>query len=137
MAEAWRADLAGDGLAEAVIERRIGRSDDLHRHAPELLAVLVDLSAMHTYPDERRARAERDLFVLSGGAAIEALLVALAARGLGAAWTSSTVFSPTTIRDVLGLPEEWEPLGTVAVGWPEAPVPRRPAPTIEGVLTDL
>jgi coenzyme F420-0:L-glutamate ligase/coenzyme F420-1:gamma-L-glutamate ligase len=137
MTAAWRVDLVGDGLDAATIERRIRRSDDLHRRAPELLAVFVDLSGMHRYPDARRTRAERDLFVLSGGAAIEALLVALAARGLGAAWTSSTVFPVTTIREVLELPAEWEPLGTVAVGWPEAAVPRRAEPTLDGVLTDL
>jgi coenzyme F420-0:L-glutamate ligase / coenzyme F420-1:gamma-L-glutamate ligase len=127
MADAWRSDLAADGVDEATIAARLARSDALHREAPVLLAAFVDLAASHPYPDARRARAERDLFVLSGGAAIEALLVALAARGLGAAWTSSTAFCPETVRTILGLPETWEPLGTVAVGWPAGPVPLRPS----------
>jgi coenzyme F420-0:L-glutamate ligase/coenzyme F420-1:gamma-L-glutamate ligase len=129
MAEAWRADLGADGVDAATIAERVRRSDGVHREAPVLLAVFVDLAAAHPYPDARRARAERDLFVLSGGAAIEALLVALAARGLGSAWTSSTAFCPDTVRDVLGVPETWEPLGTVAIGWPDGPIaPRSPQP---------
>jgi coenzyme F420-0:L-glutamate ligase / coenzyme F420-1:gamma-L-glutamate ligase len=134
MGEAWRRDLGGDGLPGTTAERRIGRSDALHRGAPVLLAVFVDLSATHHYPDERRTRAERDLFVLSGGAAIQALLVALAARGLGAAWTSSTAFCADEVRTVLDVPASWDPIGTVAVGWPAEPIQPRPPTTPDGVL---
>lgn len=136
MAEAWRADLGDDGIDEATIAARIVRSDAIHRAAPELLAVFIDLAGAHRYPDERRSRAERDLFVLAGGAAIEAMLVALSARGLGAAWTSSTVFAPDTVRAALGVPDGWEPLGTVAVGWPAAPIEPRPTPSVQGVLEE-
>ncbi len=134
MGEAWRRDLGGDALPVPTVERRIGRSDVLHRGAPVLLAAFVDLSATHHYPDERRARAERDLFILSGGAAIEALLIALAARGLGAAWTSSTAFCPDEVRTVLDVPESWDPLGTIAVGWPAQPIQARPPTSPDGVL---
>ncbi len=136
MADVWRDDLRTDGVDEATIDARLARSDALHRTAPVLLVVLVDLAAAHPYPDDRRTRAERDLFVLSGGAAVEALLVALAARGLGAAWTSSTAFCPDTVREVLGLPSTWEPLGTVAVGWPAGPVPPRSMLSGDGMLTE-
>jgi len=136
MAQAWRADLAADGLAEERIAARVAHSDALHRTAPELLAIFVDLEAAHPYADERRSRAERDLFVLAGGAAIEALLVTLASRGLGAAWTSSTVFCSETVRETLSTPNTWEPLGTVAIGWPASPVPPRPAPDTAGVLDE-
>jgi coenzyme F420-0:L-glutamate ligase/coenzyme F420-1:gamma-L-glutamate ligase len=136
MAAAWRRDLRADGTDEATIDARLARSDALHRAAPVLLAAFVDLSAVHPYTDERRARAERDLFVLSGGAAIEALLVTLAARGLGAAWTSSTAFCPDTVREVLGLPDALEPLGTVAIGWPDGPVGPHSAPPTDGLLEE-
>ena len=136
MADAWRADLRADGLADAAIDARIARSDVLHRTAPELLAMFVDLSEAQPYPDERRARAERDLFVLAGGAAIEALLVTLAARGLGAAWTSSTVFCAEPVRTTLAVPGTWEPIGTIAIGWPAAPVTPRREPDTAGVLED-
>jgi len=137
MAAAWSEDLRADGVDEATIDARLAHSDALHREAPVLLAAFIDLAAAHCYPDDRRTRAERDLFVLSGGAAIEALLVALAARGLGAAWTSSTTFCPEPVRATLALPADWEPLGTIAIGWPAEPVPPRDATSSEDLLEDL
>jgi coenzyme F420-0:L-glutamate ligase / coenzyme F420-1:gamma-L-glutamate ligase len=134
MAVVWRDDLRGDGLDEAAIERRIARSDRLLRDAPELLVLSVERSGAHRYPDERRRTAERDLFLLSGGAAIEALLVTLAAHGLGAAWVSSTVFCPAVVRDVLALDADHEPLGMIAVGWPVSAPPVRTTHPGEGLL---
>jgi coenzyme F420-0:L-glutamate ligase/coenzyme F420-1:gamma-L-glutamate ligase len=127
MADTWREDLRRDGAAEEAIERRIARSDSVLRTAPELLALFVDVAEAHPYPDVRRRTAERDLFLLSGGAAIEAMLVALAANGLGAAWISSSVFCPDTVRLVLDIGADVEPLGMIAVGWPaSAPTMRAP-----------
>jgi coenzyme F420-0:L-glutamate ligase / coenzyme F420-1:gamma-L-glutamate ligase len=136
MATRWRADLDGDGLDPERIERRIARSDAVLRDAPELLAAFVTLDGAHTYPDPRRSTAERDLFVLSGGAALANLQIVLAAHGLGAAWISSTVFCPDTVRAELDLPETWQPIGMVAVGHPagDPPAPRPPVDVTDVLL---
>lgn len=131
MAVAWREDLAGDGTPEATIARRLAGSDRVLRAAPELLAAFVSLDGSHTYPDTRRRAAERDLFLLSGGAALANLQVVLAAHGLGAAWLASTVFCAEVVRRELDLPADLEPLGMVAVGWPASPPAARPAPAAD------
>lgn len=122
----WEADLRADGFAEDAIARRLSRGDLLWQ-APELLVPCLVPEGMHPYPDERRRDAERSMFLLSMGAGIENLLVALAAEGLGSAWIGSTLFCAEVVRSVLALPEDWHPCGTVAVG-----LPRRPAAAREG-----
>ncbi len=134
MTEQWRADLSGDGVASRTIERRIARSDAILRTAPVLLLPLVSLEEAHDYPDQRRATGERDLFLLSAGAALQNLQVVLAGHGFGAAWISSTSFCPDTVREALDLDRVWQPVGMIAVGAPATPPAPRDAPQVEGLL---
>jgi len=131
IAEAWRADLRGDGTAPDVIERRIAHSDAVLGAAPVLIVPLVRFAGAHPYPDAERAGAEREMFLLAGGAAIQNLLLALHAQLVASSWISSTLFCQEETRAVLGLDEAWYALGTVACG----PMPEggasRPRPPVD------
>lgn len=127
MATRWREDLMRDGLSASDAERRITRGSVL-RTAPLVIIPFVDTAtAAHAYADDTRRRAERDMFVVSGGAAVQALMITLAAEGLGSAWISSTMFCPDVVRAQLGIDDRLEPLGAIAVGHPAgSPAPRPP-----------
>ena len=126
MAQQWRADLLGDGFTDDAIERRLRRGRLLY-DAPTVVVPCVVLDAAHRYPDERRQRAERELFVAAAGAGVQNFLVSLAVRGIGSAWVSSTMFCADVVREHLRLDAVWQPMGAIAIGYPSSPAtPRHP-----------
>ncbi|MEU8889559.1 coenzyme F420-0:L-glutamate ligase [Streptomyces sp. NPDC048442] len=124
MRDAWVADLRADGKSEESIEKRVRRGEVLRR-APYLVVPCLVMDGSHAYGDARRDAAEREMFVVAMGAGVQNFLVALAGERLGSAWVSSTMFCRAVVREVLGIPEGWDPMGTVAVGHAEVPAGAR------------
>ncbi|MBS4729036.1 coenzyme F420-0:L-glutamate ligase [Mycobacterium sp. SM1] len=127
----WRSDLSADGRPAEAVERRVARGQILYE-APEVVVPVLVADGAHRYPDAARAAAEHTMFTVAGGAAVQALLVALAVRGLGSCWIGSTIFAAEVVRAELGLPGDWEPLGAIAIGYPHEPAqPRDPVPVAD------
>lgn len=128
MEDAWRRDLAADGTDLEEVQQRISRSREVLGSAATLIVPLVRTTGAHAYPDGDRQAAERQMFLLSTGAAVENLLLGIHAQGLGAAWVSSTLFCKEATRQALGLEPVWAPMGAIAIGQmpPEAPKARPP-----------
>lgn len=133
MRDAWIADLRRDGRSEESIAKRVRRGDVLRR-APYLAVPCLVADGAHDYPDPRRSAAEREMFVVAMGAAVENFLVALAGEQLGSAWVSSTMFCRDVVREVLDLPGDWDPMGAVAIGRPASPPKDRPARGAEAFI---
>ncbi|WP_227980333.1 coenzyme F420-0:L-glutamate ligase [Nocardia spumae] len=134
MAAQWRNDLGGDGLEPDRVERRVARGRILF-DAPEVIIPFCVPDGAHAYPDQRRRAAESTMFTVAVGAAVQGLLVSLATRGVGSCWIGSTIFAPEVTREVLGLAEDWNPLGAIAVGYPlEELTPREPRPDGFGLI---
>ena len=137
MRDAWVEDLASiDARTPEEIDRRVARGD-LLRTAPVVVIPIVDLEAgAHSYPDERRSAAERDMFLVAGGAAVENMMIRIAAEGLGSAWISSTLFAPDVVRSQFALGPRAIPLGAVAIGHPQSSPQERPERDVDDYLID-
>jgi len=129
MGERWRQDLERDGVPETRIRRLLSRSRARLAAAPVLILAGVAGEARRAWPDERRQRAEELMFGQSTGAALENLMLAAHARGLGSYWLSAPLFCPEAVRLALDLPADFQPQALIALGYPKEglrPPPRSP-----------
>lgn len=136
MRERWARDLRGDGHDDAAVAARVARGNILF-DAPEVVIPFCVPDGAHSYPDPQRTAAESTMFTVAAGAAVQGLLVALATRGVGSCWIGSTIFAADLVRDELSLPEDWQPLGAVAIGHPVEPLTPREASAPGDALVEL
>ncbi len=135
MAAAWRADLEGDGQPSQVIEESLARSRRQLTDAPILLLACLELKNARPWPDRRRCRAERDMYLQSLGAALQNLLLAAHARGLGGYLKGAPLFCHRAVAKALGLPSAWQPAFLVLLGYPAEDIRLAPRPAVRA--TDL
>jgi coenzyme F420-0:L-glutamate ligase / coenzyme F420-1:gamma-L-glutamate ligase len=113
-----RRDLAVDGLPSMAIEKDAARSFNRITGAPLLILLCLTLADMDVYPDERRRRNEATMAVQSVAMAGQNLMLAAHSFGLGACWLCAPLFCPEIVKQVLDLPDEWQPQGLITVGYP-------------------
>ena len=133
MGDRLRRDRLADGDPIAAIDQDVARSHARITGAPAAIVVALDMADMDRYPDDRR-RAEHTMAVQSAAMAVQNLLLAAHAEGLGACWMCAPLFCPDAVGEALALPTGWEPQAIVTLGWPAGsgkPATRRP---IEEIL---
>lgn len=132
MGAAWSADLERDGVPAARRARALARSRRRVVEAPTLLLGCLVAEGLNDYPDDRRRRAEWGLAQHAFGAALQNLLLAASARGLGAYWISAPLYAPDAARAALDLDPAWAPQALIAIGRPRGDYTPfdRPAPDL-------
>ena len=125
MAESWAADMAKDDLNIEADKRKV--RVERFATAPVLILACLTMDGMDNFSDEKRQKCERDLAMQSLGAALQNLLLAAHAKGLGACWFCAPGFCKETVRKVLKIPDEVEPEALIAMGYPaeKPPVPSK------------
>jgi coenzyme F420-0:L-glutamate ligase/coenzyme F420-1:gamma-L-glutamate ligase len=130
MAAAWRADLEADGQPPEVIERSLARSRRQLAEAPLLLLACLEQEGARRWPDRRRRRVERDMYLQSLGAALQNLLLAAHARGLGGYLKGAPLFCQSAVVQALDLPSGWQPAFLVLLGYSAEGFQPPPRPAI-------
>ena len=119
MAQVWLAELERDHVPKNTRWATVNRSVERFTAAPVLVVACLTLEDMDSYPDAERQNNERDLAVQSLGAAIQTLLLAVHANGLGACWYCAPLFCKTAVRQALEILGEVEPQALITVGYPD------------------
>lgn len=118
MGERLSADRLADGDDPTAVARDVARSFARISSAPLVILVCVAMAAMDHYSDSRRQEAEHIMAIQSTAMAIQNLLLAAHALGLGAAVMCAPLFCQDTVAETLALPTGWEPQALVTVGLP-------------------
>lgn len=129
MGERLRNDRLRDGDALEAVKVDVERSIERIATAPAVVLVALTMSDMDAYPDKIRGDAEYLMAVQSTAMAVQNLLLAAHAAGLGACWMCGPLFCADTVRETLSLPEDWQPQAIITLGVPGMPgkiQPRRP-----------
>jgi len=124
MAEAYTRDAEADGQPPDAIRARNERSVNRISGAPLGILALLDETCLSEKAD-RRTEGERLLLEQSVAAAVQNLLLAVQAEGLGGCWICAPAFCPQAVREALGLPGSWVAQALILGGYP-AEEPRQP-----------
>ena len=124
MASRWDRDMSKNGVPPENRESLLKTSAERFTNAPILIIACLTMEDMDKYSDKRRQKIEYVMAVQSVAAAIENILLAAHAEGLGSCWFCAPLFCQDVVRKVLRIPRHVEPQALVTLGYPaERPEP--------------
>ena len=134
MADRLTADRTADGDDPADIAADAARSVARIDGAPAALLACLTIADMDRYRDPHRTAAERTMAIQSTAMAVQNLLLAAHAEGLGASWMCAPLFCLDVVQATLSLPGDFEPQALITLGWPAAPgKPRARKPVADAI----
>jgi len=134
MGERLRHDRLADGDDPAEVARDVERSHARITEAPLVILACLDAADMDHYPDEARGAAERVMAIQSTAMAVQNVLLAAHAEGLGACIMCAPLFCGPTVVEALGLPDGWEPQSLVTIGPPASGGRDRPRLPLDAIV---
>ena len=123
-----RARLA-DGDDPADVDSDVSRSGARITGAPLVIVVFLTMEDMDSYPDPERQAAEHLMAVQGVAMAVNNILVAAHAAGLGACWMCAPLFCSDAVVQAVDAPEHWQAQALLTLGYPASkgkPPLRRP-----------
>ncbi|WP_129629944.1 nitroreductase family protein [Candidatus Oscillochloris fontis] len=136
MGTTWRNHLAQDGQDAASIERRYQRSLQRITQAPAIIIACLYLDDLDSYPDPERQAAETTMAIQSLGCAIQNMLLAAYALGLGTGWMCAPLFCPHEVRTTLNLHASLHPHALIPVGYPAHEPTRKSHLSVEALVVE-
>lgn len=134
MGNRLREDRLADGDDPEEVERDVARSYARITEAPLVILVCLDTRDMDQYPDERRRTAERVMAIQSTAMAMQNILLAAYAEGMGACVMCAPLFCGPAVVAALRLPDGWEPQSLVTLGPPANGGKERPRLPLDRIV---
>lgn len=129
MGELLRRARLADGDDSGAVEADVQRSHARITTAPLVIAAFLTMEDMDTYPDPVRSNAEHLMAVQGVAMAVNNILLAAQARGLGACWMCAPLFCSEAVVEAVGAPPHWQAQALLTIGYPASggkPARRRP-----------
>jgi F420 biosynthesis protein FbiB-like protein len=129
MGDLLRQARLADGDDPADVEADASRSFARITGAPLVIVAFLTMEDMDTYPDAERARAEHLMAVQGVAMAVNNILLAAQAAGLGACWMCAPLFCSEAVVQAAGAPAHWQAQALLTLGYPASkgkPASRRP-----------
>jgi F420 biosynthesis protein FbiB-like protein len=118
-----------DGDNAADVEADVSRSYARITSAPLVIVAFLTMEDMDAYPDPDRQAAERLMAVQGVAMAVNNILLAAQAAGLGACWMCAPLFCTDAVVEAVGAPAHWQAQALLTLGYPASegkPPIRRP-----------
>jgi F420 biosynthesis protein FbiB-like protein len=133
MGDRLREARLADGDDPADVEADASRSYARITGAPLVIVVFLTMEDMDAYPDPQRQAAEHLMAVQGVAMALENIVLAAHAAGLGACWMCAPLFCSEAVVEAVGAPGHWQAQALLTLGYPAS----KGKPPVRRVLSDV